>query len=68
MTGCPKISSPKNWKGQDDEEDPGKDGKRSRKTASSAESEKMDRDGDRQGKNGRTLFKRPKPTAGCSAN
>jgi len=26
--GCPKISSLKNWKGQEEGEDPGKDGKR----------------------------------------
>jgi hypothetical protein len=26
--GCPKRSSPKNWKGRDEGEDPGKDGKR----------------------------------------
>jgi hypothetical protein len=25
---CPKISSPKNWKGRDEEEDPGKDGEK----------------------------------------
>jgi hypothetical protein len=27
-TGCPKMSSLKNWKGRDEGEDPGKDGKR----------------------------------------
>jgi len=37
----------------------------SRKRSSSAGSEKMERVG---GKNGRTLFDRPKPTVGCSAN
>jgi len=26
--GCPKRSSPKNWKGRNEGEDPGKDGKR----------------------------------------
>jgi len=26
--GCPKISSLKNWKGREEGEDPGKDGKR----------------------------------------
>jgi len=28
MIGCPKTSSLKNWKGRDEGEDPGKDGKR----------------------------------------
>jgi hypothetical protein len=28
MIGYPKRSSLKNWKGRDEEEDPGKDGKR----------------------------------------
>jgi len=41
---------------------------RGRKKSSSAGSEKMDRVGGRWEKNGRTLFDRPKPTAGCSAN
>jgi hypothetical protein len=45
--GCPKRSSPKNWKGRDEEEDPGKDGRRSGKRSSSAGSEKMGRVGDR---------------------
>ena len=27
-TGCPKRSSLKNWKGRDEEEDPGKDGEK----------------------------------------
>jgi hypothetical protein len=40
----------------------------SRKRSSSARSEKMERVGDRQEKNGGILFDRPKPTAGCSAN
>ena len=40
----------------------------SRMRSSSAGSEKMEKDGDRQEKNGRTYFDRPKPTAGCSAN
>jgi len=40
----------------------------SRKRSSSAGSEKMERVGGRQEKNGRTLFDRPKPTVGCSAN
>jgi hypothetical protein len=42
--------------------------RRSRKRSSSAGSEKMERVGDRQGKNGEVLFNRPKPTMGCSAN
>jgi hypothetical protein len=29
--GCPKRYSPKNWKGRDEGEDPGKDGKRKKK-------------------------------------
>jgi hypothetical protein len=45
--GCPKRFSPKNWKGRDEGEDPGTDGKRSRKRSSSAGSEKMERVGDR---------------------
>jgi hypothetical protein len=40
----------------------------SRKRSSSARSEKMERVGDRYEKNGGTLFDRPKPAAGCSAN
>jgi hypothetical protein len=40
----------------------------SRKRSSSAGSEKMERVGDRYGKNGRKLFDRPKPTVGCNAN
>jgi hypothetical protein len=40
---------------------------RSRKRSSSAGSEKMEKDGDREKKNGRILFNRPKLTAGCSA-
>jgi len=40
----------------------------SRKISSSAGSEKMERVGGRQEKNGRTLFDRPKATVGCSAN
>ena len=40
--------------------------RRCRKGSSGAGSE-MERVGDRQ-KNGRILFDRPKPTAGCSAN
>jgi hypothetical protein len=39
-----------------------------RKRSSSAGSEKMERVGDRQRKNGRILFDRAKPTVGCSAN
>ena len=41
----PKRSSLKNWKGQDEEEDPGKMERRSRKRSSSARSEKMERVG-----------------------
>ena len=40
----------------------------SRKRSSSAGIEKMKRVGGRWEKNGRTLFDRPKPTEGCSAN
>jgi len=40
----------------------------SRKRSSGAGSEKMERDGDRQGKMERYFFDRPKPTVGCSAN
>jgi len=40
----------------------------SRKKSSSAGSEKMERVGGRQEKNGRTLFDRPKPTVGYGAN
>ena len=41
----------------------------SRKRSSSAGSEKMERIGGRyKKKNGRTLFDRPTPTVGCSAN
>ena len=40
----------------------------SRKRSSSAGSEKMERVVWQIGKNGRTLFDRPKPTVGCSAN
>jgi hypothetical protein len=42
--------------------------RRSGKRFSSVGSEKMERVGDRCGTNGEVLFKRPKPTAGCSAN
>jgi hypothetical protein len=38
------------------------------KRSLSAGSEKVERDCDRQKKNGRALFNRPKPTVGCSAN
>jgi hypothetical protein len=40
----------------------------SRKRSSNAGSEKMERVGDRQEKNGRILFDRPKSTADCGAN
>jgi hypothetical protein len=40
----------------------------SRKRSSGARSEKMERVGDRWGKNGGILFDRPKPTAGCRGN
>jgi hypothetical protein len=40
----------------------------SRRRSSSAGSEKMERDSDKQKKNGRTSFNRPRLTAGCSAN
>jgi len=40
----------------------------SRKRYSSAGSEKMKKSWWQIGKNGRTLFDRPKPTVGCSAN
>jgi len=39
-----------------------------RKRSSSAGSEKMGESWWQIGKNGRTLFDRPKPTVGCSAN
>ena len=42
--------------------------RRRRKRSSSAGSEKMERVVWQIGKNGRTLFDRPKPTVGCSAN
>jgi len=48
----PKRSSLKNWKGREEGEDPGEDGKSWWQI----------------GKNGRTLFDRSKPTVGCSAN
>jgi len=63
-----KRSSLKNWKGREEGKDPGIDGKRKQKRSSSAGSEKMERVGGRQEKNGRTLFERPKHTVGCSAN
>jgi len=40
----------------------------SRKRSSSAGSEKMGRFGGRQEKIGKTLFNRPNPAVGCSAN
>jgi len=42
--------------------------RRSRKRSSSSRSEKMERVSDKEKKNGRTLFDRPKPTTGCRAN
>jgi hypothetical protein len=45
--GCPKRSSLKNWKGRDEEEDPGKIGETSGKRFSSVGIEKMERVGDR---------------------
>jgi hypothetical protein len=45
--GCPIRSSLKNWKGRNEEEDPGKMGRRSGKRSSGAGSEKMKRVGDR---------------------
>ena len=44
------MSSLKNWKGREEEEDPGKDGKRSRRRSSSAGSEKMKTVGGRKEK------------------
>jgi hypothetical protein len=40
----------------------------SRERSSSGGSEKMERVGEKKKKNGRTLFDRPKPAVGCSAN
>jgi len=45
--GCPKRSSLKNWKEREEGEDPGKMEKGSRKSSSSAGSEKMERVGGR---------------------
>jgi hypothetical protein len=45
--GCPKRSSLKNWKGREEEEDPGKMERGSRKRSSSAGSERMERVGGR---------------------
>jgi hypothetical protein len=45
--GCPKRSSPKNYKRRDEGEDPGKEERGSRKRSSSAGREKMERVGDR---------------------
>jgi hypothetical protein len=39
-----------------------------RRKRSSVGSEKMERIGNKIGKNGEVLFDRPKPTASCSAN
>ena len=66
--GCPIRSSLKNWKGREEGEDPGKDGKRKKKEIFKCW--ELD-DGEswwQIGKNGRALFDRPKPTVGCSAN
>jgi hypothetical protein len=43
----PKKSSLKNWKGREEGEDPGKDGKRKQKEILSGGSEKMERVGGR---------------------
>jgi len=47
MIGYPKRSSFENWKGPGEGEDPGDDGKGSRKRSSSARNKEMERVGDR---------------------
>ena len=66
--GCPKRSSLKNWKGWEEGEYPRKDGKRKEKEIFKCWEWEDGESWWHIGKNGRTLFDRPKPTAGCSAN
>jgi len=66
--GCNKRSSLKNWKGREVGEDPGKDGKRKWKEIFKCWEREDGGIWWQIGKNGRTLFDRPKPTVGCSAN
>jgi len=64
----PKISSLKSWKGREEGEDPGKDGKRKKKEIFKCWELEDGESWWQMGKNGRTLFDRPKPAVGCSAN
>ena len=66
--GCPERSSLKNWKGREEGEDPGKDGKRKQKEIFRCWEWEDGESWWQIGKIGRTLFDRPKPTLGCSAN
>jgi hypothetical protein len=66
--GCRKRSSLKNWKGREEGEDPGKEGKRKYKEIFKCWEREYGESWWQIGKNGRTLFDRPKPTVGCSAN
>ena len=61
-------SSLKNWKGREEGEDPVKDGKRKQKEIFKCWEWENGESWWQIGKNGRTLFDRPKPTVGCSAN
>ena len=63
-----KKSSLKNWKGREEGEDPGKDGKRKLKEIFKCWEREDGESWWQVGKNGRTLFERPKPRVGCSAN
>ena len=56
------------WKGREEGEDPGKDGKRKLKEIFKCWEWEDGESWLQIGKNGRTLFDRPKPTVGCSAN
>jgi hypothetical protein len=66
--GCPKRSSLKNWKGQEEGEDPGKDGKRKEKDPQVLGVRRWGGSWWQIGKNGRTLLDRPKTTVNCNAN
>ena len=63
-----KRSSLKNWKGRDEEEDPGKDGEKKWKEIFKCWEWEDGESWWYIGTNGEVLFDRPKPTAGCSAN
>ena len=63
-----KRSSLKKWKGREEGEDPGKDGKRKYKEIFKCWEWEVGESWWQIGKYGRTLFDRPKPTVGCSAN